>query len=390
MEEGFIHPAPIWTDLKTFDGRPWRGIVDCIIGGYPCQPFSQAGRRLGKEDPRHLWPYFVEIIKQIQPNFCFFENVEGHLSLGFEQVRSDLQAMGYGVEAGLFSAAEIGASHLRKRLFILACHERTLRGRSEGNSERLSDGLLADARCYGRQQVSGSPHGNEAANEGRTAQEADKSQRYDKDVANTNGSGFGRGNLGGSGASRGEVGQQGNGTSPSDKFGDRSKDVAGSTSFSDGKGREDSPPPKSDETVLADASLGRCEGWGRGEEQGGRSPADVAPCSEVLADTESLRGTEIERLEQDGILSVMGCLQTETGGMLTLFPPKPTDFEAWTKTLEIDPTLEPAICGMANELASGLVGSLRDSRVDKLRLLGNGVIPTCASNAFHLLLAEFV
>ena len=130
MREGILDDAAIWTDIKSFDGRPWRGMVDCIIAGYPCQPFSVAGKRLGDKDPRHLWPEVARIVDEIQPPICFFENVGGHLRLGFEQVHNDLQRMGYTITAGLFTAAEVGSTHKRERLFILAyrnsdrCHDR--------------------------------------------------------------------------------------------------------------------------------------------------------------------------------------------------------------------------------------------------------------------------
>lgn len=123
MEKGLLAPAPVWTNLKTFPAEQFRGCVDIITGGYPCQPFSNAGQRKGKEDPRHLWPYIREIIRATRPICCFLENVEGHLSLGFREVQASLHRLGYAVEAGIFSASEICASHSRKRLFILAYNE---------------------------------------------------------------------------------------------------------------------------------------------------------------------------------------------------------------------------------------------------------------------------
>lgn len=120
MADQALDNAPVWDDLKSFDGRPWRGKVHIITGGYPCQPFSFAGQRRGKKDPRHLWPDIRRIIGEVEPQICFFENVEGHLSLGAAEVIKDLQGMGFAVKAGLFSAIEVGASHLRQRLFILA------------------------------------------------------------------------------------------------------------------------------------------------------------------------------------------------------------------------------------------------------------------------------
>ena len=120
IEAGQMDAAPIWTDVKTFDGQSFRNRVDIITGGYPCQSFSVAGKRLGAKDPRHLWPYIARIVQAVRPVWCFFENVSGHLTLGFPEVYRSLRDMGYKIEAGLFSAAECGAPHRRERLFILA------------------------------------------------------------------------------------------------------------------------------------------------------------------------------------------------------------------------------------------------------------------------------
>ena len=120
MEDQALDSAPVWDDLRTFDGAAWRGCVDIITGGYPCQPFSLAGKRLGASDERHLWPDVCRIVREVQPGLCFFENVPGHLSMGYADVERDLQGLGYRVAAGLYSAAEVGASHKRERLFIMA------------------------------------------------------------------------------------------------------------------------------------------------------------------------------------------------------------------------------------------------------------------------------
>lgn len=120
MEDACLHPAPIWDDLRSFDGRPWRGKVHIVSAGYPCQPFSLSGQRKGEHDPRHLWPEVRRIVDEIEPEFVFCENVAGHLSLGFQDVVGDLQEMGYVVTACVVSAAEVGATHTRERLFFLA------------------------------------------------------------------------------------------------------------------------------------------------------------------------------------------------------------------------------------------------------------------------------
>ena len=120
MESGQLDAAPIYTDLKTFPSELFRDAVDIITGGYPCQPFSAAGKRLGEKDPRHLWPYIREHIYTIQPARVFLENVEGHISMGLSSVISDLEEDCYGATWGIFSAREVGAPHQRKRVYIMA------------------------------------------------------------------------------------------------------------------------------------------------------------------------------------------------------------------------------------------------------------------------------
>jgi DNA (cytosine-5)-methyltransferase 1 len=140
MEEKALDPCPIWSDLRTFDGKPWRGVVDCVTGGYPCQPFSSAGKRLGEDDPRHLWPEIRRITKEIEPRFVFFENVAGHLTLGLSDVLRDLQEMGFRCSTGLFTAEEVGAPHRRERLFILGVADGNGASRSESpnrSAERI-------------------------------------------------------------------------------------------------------------------------------------------------------------------------------------------------------------------------------------------------------------
>lgn len=119
MESGQLSPAPIYTDLKTFPAHLFRDRVDLITGGYPCQPFSAAGQRKGTDDPRHLWPFIRRHIQTIRPVQCFFENVEGHITLGLSTVISDLEEDGYRATWGIFSAREVGAPHQRKRVYIL-------------------------------------------------------------------------------------------------------------------------------------------------------------------------------------------------------------------------------------------------------------------------------
>ena len=93
--------------------------VDILTGGYPCQPFSAAGRRKGTDDERHLWPYVRDAIRVLRPRIVFLENVAGHRSLGFDQVLGDLAEDGADVWWTSLRASDIGAPHHRERLFIL-------------------------------------------------------------------------------------------------------------------------------------------------------------------------------------------------------------------------------------------------------------------------------
>lgn len=116
--DGTFPPFPIYEDVRKFDGTPWRGIVDVVCGGFPCQPWSSAGKRKGAADPRHLWPEMARIISEVRPRYVFAENVNAR---AFEEPWRDLRGMGYRVPPILcLSAEDVGAPHLRKRWWLLA------------------------------------------------------------------------------------------------------------------------------------------------------------------------------------------------------------------------------------------------------------------------------
>lgn len=147
IEEGRLDDAPVWTDLRSFDGGSWRGRVEGVIAGIPCQPHSYAGRGLGADDPRDLWPVTRELLRDLGPGWFFLENVPGILPYYHARIRPDLQAMGYRVAEALVTAAEVGASHKRERLFVLA--DSDLAG-LEGRSGPIGSGgeqLTAWAGC---------------------------------------------------------------------------------------------------------------------------------------------------------------------------------------------------------------------------------------------------
>ena len=120
MRDGVICDAPIWDDLRTFDGRPWRGRVDFLFGGIPCQPYSVAGKRQGEADERDLWPDTRRIIREVGPRLVLIENVPGLLARGLGRILGELAESGYDAEWDCLAASDIGADHERKRVWLVA------------------------------------------------------------------------------------------------------------------------------------------------------------------------------------------------------------------------------------------------------------------------------
>ena len=121
QNEGLLPPFPIWDDVQTFDGRPWRGIVDVVSGGFPCQDISAAGKGVGIEGERSgMWREMARIIREVRPRFVFVENSPMLTSRGLGTVLGDLAAMGFDAKWGVLGAADVGANHQRDRIWIRA------------------------------------------------------------------------------------------------------------------------------------------------------------------------------------------------------------------------------------------------------------------------------
>ena len=114
--------VPIAEDVKELANEPDGLVPDCDIltAGYPCQPFSLAGERRGTEDDRHIWPYILSIVKAKRPSWCVFENVYGHVSMGLDEVLSDLEGEGYAARPFIVPACAADAPHRRDRVWIIA------------------------------------------------------------------------------------------------------------------------------------------------------------------------------------------------------------------------------------------------------------------------------
>lgn len=114
-------------DIKQFDGTPYRGSIDILTGGFPCQPYSSAGKRKGTEDDRHLWPEMLRIISEIQPTWIVGENVDGIINwsegLVFEEVQKSLEDKGYEVQSCVLPACGVQGAHRRYRVWFIAHHQ---------------------------------------------------------------------------------------------------------------------------------------------------------------------------------------------------------------------------------------------------------------------------
>ena len=140
--------VPIAEDVKELASDPERLVPDCDIltAGYPCQPFSQAGVRRGEEDDRHIWPEIFTIVQAKRPAWCVFENVSGHISLGLDQVLSDLESKGYAVQPFVVPACAVDAPHRRDRVWIVANSDDAGQPASAGPRQNNRDQPWDDTR----------------------------------------------------------------------------------------------------------------------------------------------------------------------------------------------------------------------------------------------------
>ena len=121
QNDGLLPPFPIWDDVQSFRGEPWRGIVDVISGGFPCQDISAAGKGVGIDGERSgMWGEMARIIHEVRPRYVFVENSPMLTSRGLGRVLGDLASMGFNARWGVLGAADVGANHQRDRIWIVA------------------------------------------------------------------------------------------------------------------------------------------------------------------------------------------------------------------------------------------------------------------------------
>ena len=331
IKEGKLDDAPIWDDVTTFDGTKWRGKVDIISGGFPCQDISVAGKGRGiKEGTRSgLWFEFLRIINEVRPAFVFVENVSALTHRGLDIVLGQLSEAGYDARWTDLRASDVGAPHRRERMFILA-HSKQPRTIRQGESESLSEDRRDEIQ----------PDRLQTAEEAHAG--GNYNSRREADVADTKLCGY-EGRIDVEGQERCEgVGESiidGTLYKPST---DGEKENLADTS-------EQRPQNKTDKQKL--------EGEGRSELQF-RESGDNG--TEDMADTTKRKSGEQEtRNWRKG---------SERGSSEHDWRQDPAD---------LDPSSESFVGRVADGVAN---------RVDRIKCLGNGVVPQQAERAWEILM----
>lgn len=156
QQDGTLPSFPVFSDIRKFDARPYRGRADIVSGGFPCQDISSAGKRAGIEGKRSgLWSEFVRVVREVEPIYVRVENSSDLTSRGLGVVLGDLAALGFDARWDVLSAADVGACHLRERIWILAAHphrerqqQPTLSGQEVGVRPGHSHRTSADAHDH--------------------------------------------------------------------------------------------------------------------------------------------------------------------------------------------------------------------------------------------------
>lgn len=326
MEKADLDRAPVWDDLATFDGKPWRGRVDLVSGGTPCQDLSAAGKRAGLDGERSglFWEY-LRVVREVQPRFVFWENVASGATGGaLPRVVGAFREAGYLVANGpdgrpyvVLGADDVGAPHRRLRVFVLAY--------SPG--ERLGE----PADEVPTERGGGEARRGAGGGGGR--------------VADTEGERWPERRAGPSGE-QGGPGASGHGGALANPHGD---------------GRESH----------------RLRERGREMEAGpaGGRPGLANPYGTIPGGFGRLRDGERPAHRHDA---------GGRGGELPAFPPGPGDAEAWRAVLERWPALAPAVPAVRG-VAHGLSAGLDRARADRLRCLGNAAVPAQVALAWRVL-----
>ncbi len=329
MADSSLAPAPVWDDICTFDGRPWRGVVDCVIGGTPCQDLSVAGRQAGLDGERsRLFYQQVRIADECDAPFFAWENVGG-AARALPAVHAELARHGYVGATVSIRASDVGAPHRRRRFFLLA-YRRGVR--------------LRELRTWNHHDGCHAPwHVVDGRDEGVGDAERPAAQL-------PRGPGVVRGEVGSAGGGGNEASRRESRAAGADVEHAHGAEHSRRVAHEDARG---SARP-ADSGDVANASGARLEG---SERAGAPFEAEGAPRPAAQ------RSRPLE------------------------WPPGPDDGAGWARVIATHPHLAPSesrLRGVADGLAGGLVDPGR-FWADRLRILGNGVVPAQAATAFSFL-----
>jgi DNA (cytosine-5)-methyltransferase 1 len=311
-----LDDAPIFSDISSFRGEQFRGLVDIITAGFPCQPHSVAGLQRGADDDRNKWPDTLRVIREVEPRWVILENVPGLLSASVDGGRpayggtvvGELATLGYSVHWQTLGADDVGAPHRRKRWWCIGvANSEGERYRGGSSTERGDGERFVQSEEQGRSEM-----GSET--EGRRGELADS------------------GYEGLEGGIRNPGGEE---RQTSEEIGYNRDRVRSEAGCGDG--------------TLADSNNERLEGIGANGHQAGWQ-------------------------EPDGSVGL-------PSGAIPVWPPSPNDTDGWEWVIRERPDLSPALTKEAESQFRG-VDDGRSRRVDELKALGNGIVPT--------VLAEFL
>ncbi len=334
MDDGRLDEAPVWSDLATFDGGAWRGCVDLVVAGFPCQDISVAGKGAGIGGERSgLWKQVLRVVQECEPEWIFLENVSALVRRGLDVVLRDLAALGFNAEWGCYTAREAGAPHRRERIFILAHRARGVEHAPGSGLEDRRQGLPVDRRL----DVADTHSERECEPDDAGATVGDGRERIREDV-----------------------GRLGVGLADPLQFDGHAQECGQRDQWKEGR-LPRVHGARGDEATVPDAERGKLRvepgrlGWPNG----------------------------------------LGTILAGGGGGEgpPAFPPGPEDLDEWALLLAERPDLEPAIV-TAPSPQSGFRGGAHgpprcmDLRVDRLRLCGNGVVPQQAVMALWDLVME--
>lgn len=385
MAEAALARAPVWDDVGTFDGRPWRDQVDCVVGGSPCQDLSLAGKRAGLAGARSgLWREMLRIVDETGPAFVWWENVGGAISSALGVVTEDLEGLGFRVAACTLLASDVGATHERNRLFVLAYSDsaaRRLESRRRGWASRSRAAFAGHAG-----EDVADTHGHGLTGERSSGLLDCFGQALGNDVDGRGGAELGDSNAGD---------RHGRKRKPQRRQVERATSAGSGAGVDNRSGKENLADP--------DPDRARREGRERAEPspEGARTPRPASERGGDVAVTngagrerngtgrpvETIGGGALSEIEGPGKrLEHAACdgrsegrPESEVGRKARTdlaghrFPPGPTDAEGWRTWSGAQPSFRRG--------ADGPPAGMEFTN-DRLELLGNGVVPQQSAVAF--------